>query len=988
MPRARYFALLLVCPALACAQVYAHLYGRVLDTSEAGIGQAAVTVVNEETGFRRLTQSDPSGGYVVSSLAPGLYKITVRKEGFRTAVRFGLKLAPSHSTRADFMLPVGSIEESITVTGTAPLVAQEDASTGAGSDAQDIERIPLNGRGILSLLEFAPGTNVTPATRGEPGQFSATGQRPNTNYFTVDGVSANTGVSAGGLPAQSTGGALPALSAFGSMDAIISLEAVQEFRVTTSSSVAEFGRLPGARVSLNSRSGSNEFHGSVLYRIRNEALNANDWFSNRAGYGPLPSRLHNVAPAFGGPLKRNRTFFFVSYERMALRQPLVWRQAVPGLEIRATAADWAQPLLNLFPSPGGAKLAARTGEWTGSTVRPASLDTGGARVDHALTSGISVFARYNDSPSVNEFGTLVVNRLDLRSQSLTAGLNARLRGSSSFDLRVNESQAQAGSQWREAHGCTLAPLIASFVTSANACDYLVRFSLGGIGQLVSGREGERRQRQFQLVPTVSVHPRGHTLGFGADYRRIRAVRRDPTGSLGLIADSIDALTDKRNLWIASAAAQNGDLALHEFSLWVQDTWQVLDGLTINAGLRWEYSPAPLPAGTASFLDPVEAVLVQERRILWPRHFRNFAPRLGIGWRIDRSGRTVIRAGGGLYYDSSMSIATDMLNGGPLGISSYSSGIFAPFSSQLTFGFMPELKIPVTGQWNMAVEHAFGARDAVWLGYVGAAGRRLVRRELGGAASSETFLAALTTNHGRSDYHSLQLHYRRRVTQGLHALAAYTWSHSLDNHSSDAFLAWVGKGSLDHASSDFDLRHTFNASLSYEPVRLHGWAADAVLHARTSFPITVLQAEQYQGITLANAFRPDLVYGAPLWIDDPASPGGRRLNPAAFHGTARVQQGTLGRNAIGGFGMSQIDLAIRKEFRWTDRRRMQLRLEAYNLLNQASFADPVRFLNSPIFGQSPSMLNVMLGTGSPGSGLSPLLQTGGARSLQGSVRFQF
>ena len=297
----RFLALLLVYAAPAAAQRYANLYGRVLDTSEGGIGQAAVSVVNEDTGFRRTAESEPGGAYTVSSLQPGVYKIIVRKEGFRTVVRFGVRLSAAAAARADFILPVGSIEESITVLGTAPLIPQDDASTGSRVDREEIERLPLNGRGLLTLLETAPGANVTPATRGEAGQFTVTGQRPNTNYFMVDGMSANTGVAAGGLPAQSTGGALPALSAFGSMDSLISLEAVQEFHITTSTSVAEFGRLPGAQITLNSRSGSNEFHGSFLYRIRNEALSANDWFGNQAGYGLLPLRLHNLAQTVWRP---------------------------------------------------------------------------------------------------------------------------------------------------------------------------------------------------------------------------------------------------------------------------------------------------------------------------------------------------------------------------------------------------------------------------------------------------------------------------------------------------------------------------------------------------------------------------------------------------------------------------------------------------------------------------------------------------------------
>jgi hypothetical protein len=242
-------------------------------------------------------------------------------------------------------------------------------------------------------------------------------------------------------------------------------------------------------------------------------------------------------------------------------------------------------------------------------------------------------------------------------------------------------------------------------------------------------------------------------------------------------------------------------------------------------------------------------------------------------------------------------------------------------------------------------------------------------------------------------------YRRRVVEGFQALASYAWSHSIDDDSSDSFLMWAGAGASaagDRASSDFDLRHSFTAALTYEfPARtagarrlLNGWALDAMLRARTGFPITVLQDDQYEGIALANAFRPDLVAGEPVWITESNAPGGRRINPSAFRSTPSGTQGNLGRNAITGFGMSQADLAVRREFRLGERRTLQFRMEAFNGLNQANFADPVRFMSSPMFGQSTSMLNLMLGTGSPGSGLAPILQTGGARSFQAALRFYF
>jgi hypothetical protein len=162
----------------------------------------------------------------------------------------------------------------------------------------------------------------------------------------------------------------------------------------------------------------------------------------------------------------------------------------------------------------------------------------------------------------------------------------------------------------------------------------------------------------------------------------------------------------------------------------------------------------------------------------------------------------------------------------------------------------------------------------------------------------------------------------------------------------------------------------------------------MFRARTGFPMTVLASEQYLGIPLSNAFRPYLALDRPVWLADSATPGGKRLNPAAFLLPAPGIQGTLGRNAIAGFGMSQADVAIRREFRLGDRRAVQFRLEAFNATNTPNFADPVKALSSALFGQSTSMLNLMLGTGSPGSGLAPLLQTGGSRSVQAAVRLRF
>ena len=300
-----------------------------------------------------------------ASLEAGLYKVTVRKDGFRTMIRFNVKLANLEAARSGFHAHGrrGAGDHHRGGHAGARRV-RRTARSACTSPDEEIQRLPLNGRGVLGLVELSPGTNVTPATRGEAGQFTANGQRPNANYFTVDGASANTGVTAGGLPAQATGGVLPAMSAFGSLDSLLPVEAVDELRVQTSNSMSDIGRLPGANVTLTSRSGTNDLHGSAVYRFRHEAGAANDWFANTAGQSRGPLRLHDVAPSLGGPIRRDRTFFFLSYQHLQMRGSYVSRQPVPSDGTRASRA--------LLGAAGARPVSA--GQRTGAGQRAGGLE--------------------------------------------------------------------------------------------------------------------------------------------------------------------------------------------------------------------------------------------------------------------------------------------------------------------------------------------------------------------------------------------------------------------------------------------------------------------------------------------------------------------------------------------------------------------------------------------------------------------------------------
>ena len=983
------------------AQQHTQISGLIRDPSGAAVPGAMVTVVSQETGFRRVTHSGSAGRYLVASVQPGHYKITVRKEGFRTLVRYGVKLDAAQPGQLDFVMPLGSVQEVLTVTAAPAPFNTEDGSIGTLVGREQIEKIPLNGRGLLSLLELAPGTVVTPAAGGEPGQFSTSGQRPNANYFLVDGVSANTGVSGGGLPAQTTGGSLPGMTALGSFHGLVSLEALNEFRVQTSTATPEFGNLPGAHILLASRSGSNEFHGSMFYYGRRGSLDARNWFANRAEAGADPLALNDFGATIGGPLKQNRAFFFASYEGMRLREPFSWRSPSPTREARESAPDWARSSLDLFPFPNGQQLTPDLAEWNGLLERNSRFDVASLRTDVAATSWLTVFARYNQSVSANEFTSTQVNDLRIRSSSATLGANLLISPRLFLEFRGNYTTSSGRSHWRSsvqpaAPGCPVVAAKWYLFRRKATCDSLYRFSIAGVGEIVSGAEGDQFQDQWQLLGTGTLSLGSHQLRIGGDHRQYSPERRDRGSTLSIIAEDYGDILRRSNLWVATAEPRNARSFLSEFSAFVQDTWRIHPRVTATFGVRWEYPRPP----QVNSLDgtPYDGNLGDG---IWRRSYGNLAPRVGVAIRPLAQDRLVIRGGWGVYYDSTLSIATDLVNGGPFSLTQFLSGRNAPFSTLLSYGFADDLRLPKVWQWNVTVERGFGEHDALSVAYVGSAGERLLRREFGAVADSETLWLALATNHGSADYQGLQVQYRRPMSKKFQVLTAYSWSHSIDNSSSDSLLYRIGPGldrRQDRGSSDFDVRHALTATVTYESGRLAGrgavvrllsdWGVDAIFRARTGFPVTPLNSEYSSGLSFANAFRPDLVHGQPVWISDRAAPGGRRLNPEAFATAGDGVQGSLGRNAIRGFGMQQIDFAVRREFGLGEQRKLMLRLEAFNLFNHPNFADPTRYLSSPLFGESRSTLNMMLGTGSPGSGLTPTLQTGGARSLQIVLRFRF
>ena len=546
------------------------------------------------------------------------------------------------------------------------------------------------------------------------------------------------------------------------------------------------GYLPGAQISLTSRSGSNEAHGSLSAGLRNELLNSNDWFANQNGDTRAPQRFQDYAATLGGPLRRNRTFIFLSYEGMRIAQPFVGVQPVPSIPARESAPAWVQPVLNLFPAPNGSDLGNGLAEWIANTSRPSRLDIGSVRIDHAVTSRLTAFGRFSVSPSATEFGSSPVDSLTLDSRSLTLGLTLRATSSLVFDLRLNAASATENSVWLPATP-NATPACYQF-SASTPCDSLARLSIAGVGQVLSGPEGERRQSQYQVNQTGAWNRGAHFFQFGADYLRLAPVRHDAGAAVSYLANSLADLAYFTNVWAANTPAQNVSAVVKQVSLFADDTWRLASRLTLTYGVRWELSPAPTATAAATFLDPTLGSDVSLQRPIWPSSYTNLAPRLGIAYRLTKDGRTVIRAGAGAYFDSSLSLATDLINGGPLAISQISGSLNSTFPTVLKFGFLPNLHIPlVVLQWNGTSRQRFRRSERGVSGCVRSAGGDLIRREVGGAGSVPTELLALATNEGWSKYHSLQAQYRRRLSRGFEALASYAWSHSIDNSSTDAAL---------------------------------------------------------------------------------------------------------------------------------------------------------------------------------------------------------
>ena len=871
--RSVWLALVLVASLLSFAQTEsATMSGTVMDRSGAVVADAKIEVTNSDTNVRTATTTNKSGIYVVTGLRPGRYRMSVSKEGFRSIVVTDITLNVQDVVSRNFNLDVGAFSESITVTADQININTTDASVSTVVDRQFAENIPLNGRSLQSLIQLTPGVVLT-GTIGavDTGQFSINGQRANANYWMVDGVSANIGINAGANPGSGLAGTIGSTSVFGGTNSLVSVDALQEFRIQTSTYAPEFGRTPGGQISIVTRSGTNQFHGTAFNYLRNDALDANDWFSGFTNSPPLPKpqeRQNDFGGTFSGPIVKGKTFFFFSYEGLQLRLPQTALTLVPDVAARQSATPALQPYLNAFPVPNGPEDPANPGvaQFNASYSNPGTLNAYSLRIDHKLTDRFNLFGRYDYSPSkISQRGgsgtaLSAFSPTKTTTQTATVGALWAISSLAANDFRFNYSSTDASISSRlDAFGGAVPLGILPFPSPFTVQDAFFNFgilSLGNTTTLAAGASGHNHQRQFNVVDSVSLQKGSHSLKFGMDYRRL-SPRFNPSAyqQLNFFLNVPSAETETGLFGSLINSNSSVTFLFRNLGTFAQDTWRITSRLTVTYGMRWDLDFVPssirgpeFPAVTGFDLSNLSSLaLAPTGTSPYKTKWSNLAPRIGLAYQLwgNQRWQSVIRGGLGVFYDLASSqvgntvglqaaypfegqkfVAGPVLGGTsmfPLSPDDANPPQIAPPDAsnfQTLIGFDPNLRSPYTLQWNAAIEQALGAQQSLSVSYVGASGRRLIQTASITNPNPSLTSAVLVTNAGTSNYNALQLQFQRRLSRGLQALASYSWSHSLDTASSDS----TGNGSnalsgfnpnINRGPSSFDVRNAFSIALTYD-----------------------------------------------------------------------------------------------------------------------------------------------------------------------------
>ncbi len=972
---------------LAPAQVdRASLVGTVSDSTGAVVPGVRVEIVSQQTGLRREVEAGESGVYTFSQLPIGVYTVTASHPGFRTVTVPDVRLGVGDNRTLDFEMPLGTVETAITVESELAPLESTSAVIGTVIGSRQVQEIPLNGRHWASLMALAPGAINT----GEGNQQSIrfVGRARDDNNWTFDGLDA-TGVKD---PRQEA-----------ALRLVISTDSIAEFRVNSTLYSAESGSGAGAQVNIVSRSGSNEFHGSVFEFVRNDVFDARNPFDT----SKQPFRLNQFGGNLGGPIVKNRTFFFANYEGLRQRVSQTFRNDVPSAAFRARVTDPAvRQIVDAYPA-GTVRTSHPDIDWAVGNVSQAwREDAGTVRVDHRFNDNNSLFARYNIDD-----GTIVAPRTVIagdRQESYFRPSNLVLQFQRIFSPTV-VNETKAGFNRSALNRYSYAPFTESIAVS-------------GFTTLNNSNLLVETGTSYSIIDNLAITRSRHTLKIGGEIRRAHVNVADP--AFDAIAVTFQSRNDLLANKVDRVAITGGNDVLGTrkwyYYAYIQDDFKVNPELTLNLGLRYEYYGVNSEAHDRyRVFDLNECRGFCPHGTPWYIHDRNnFDPRIGIAWAPKAfNGKTVIRAGTGIYHGPGQ---IDDQNASIDNVSdNYSlTTVEAPGLSYPVQPFLDLAKAVGTtprslqrdrrdlysAQWGLSIQQELPAAFIAQFGYVGSSASKVTTRKYINNLDPVTKVRPLPTfgrideknNDGNSNFNALQVSLHRRVARSLTWGTEYMWSHSINDNSIGG-----GEGSqpqnnfcraCDRGNSPQDVRHTITSNWIYQlPLGpgmrylnsgaaskiFGGWEMSGIWTMRTGRMLNITISRSSSAVPDGNtsAQRPDIVPGVSLY---PA--GGptfaQWLNPAAFAIPANGTWGNAGRHIAVGPGLAQVDFALQKGTRIAEGKELVFRIESFNLFNRVQAGNPgTTFTSQASFGLVNSGLNRTIGTGT-------------SRQLQLAMRLNF
>jgi hypothetical protein len=1022
-------------PALVFAQIdRAVLEGTVTDQSGAAIGGASVKILSVDTAITQEQRTNAHGYYRVPGLAVGRYTLTVTSAGFKTKIIADVILQVGQTRTLDAQLGVGTISETMEVKASAAPSDRSSAEASTVIDTTQIANLPVNGRDWASLTLFAPFAQDDGG--GDQRTIRFAGRARDDNNFSFDGVDA------GGIQEQAQKSQTRLQ---------ISEDAVAEYRVNSALYDAEYGTQAGGQINVVTKAGSNQFHGTVFGYLRNSVFDARNFNDPPT----IPAfRLGQYGMTIGGPIKKDNTFFFLSYEGLRQLQASTTFGVVPTASLMQDIlvngrngngpSPLMCPILQAFPwsastgtiggcaprfvFPNGAFSALPPGQqpqspdlptdaqqFTSAAATTVHEDSWLVRIDHRFSEKTVLYGRAQRDISLVDGPNGSNVALD-RIQTINHPANYFLALQHTFSLNLfNEVKVYVNRQPfhnPQASALPYALNTNNFVAlNNNQADIEVGTTYGVLDNL------------------VWTHGR-HAFKIGMEYRRIRL-------NQGKTASNILTFTDDASLISASLSDVKftAPWCCHKYRRqfvmpYFQDEWKLTPTFTASLGLRWEYYGVAQEAdnrttvfdfnqfhgacmGSASinppFPTPINTPPCPKNPVLYEPNYRNFDPRVSFAWAPSAlHGKTVIRSGFGIYHgaaqndDLNAALESDTFTG------SIQNVQLSPALQQTvpdTTGFSNAANQPralqrqgrrdlYTETWGLTVDHELPANLLIEASYLGSHGVRLFARgavnlcittpDVNGNCTraldsyyptvGDPFGSVdLKTDSGNSSYHALALALERRFANGLLFQTRYTWSHSINDGS-------VGGGEsngpqnlncprCDKGPSVFDVRHNFTANAVYElpfgkgkpflnqagllDKIMGGWSLSTIGVWHTGHPLTVIMNISPSQLPDGNdqtTQRPDLIPGVPLTLPGGGHNGAPLINPAAFQAPPLNPDPNAFAGSILRFGNSpngvvralpswQVDLALMKETRITERFAMEFGIQAFNIFNHVQLGDP-------------------------------------------------